>query len=50
MAEGGETATLGNLTITDVTEVDTGNYLCEAQSGSESIPATEDIAVNINGE
>ena len=50
VAEGGETATFGNLTITDVTEVDAGNYLCEAQSGSESIPATEDIAVNINGE
>lgn len=46
----GKVATLGNLTIADVTEDDTGDYLCEAQSGSESISATEDIIVNINGE
>lgn len=43
-------ATLGNLTIIAITEVDAGNYLCEAQSGSESIPATEEIVININGE
>ena len=43
-------ATLGTLTITDVTEDDAGEYLCEAQSGSESIPATEEINVSINGE
>ena len=42
--------TLGSLTITDVTEVDSGEYLCEAQNGAESIPTTEEINVSINGE
>ena len=46
----GEMATLGTLTITDVTEVDGGDYLCEAQNGVQSIPTIEDITVNINGE
>ena len=50
VAIGGKVATLSNLTVADVTEDDAGDYLCEAQSGSESIPATEDIVVNINGE
>ena len=50
VAKEGKMATLGNLTIIAITEVDAGNYLCEAQSGSESIPATEEIVVNINGE
>ena len=45
-----KTATLGSLTIADVTEVDAGDYLCEAQSGSESTPATKEINVSINGE
>ena len=43
-------ATLGSLTITTITEIDAGDYLCEARSGSESIPATEEINISINGE
>ena len=46
----GKMATLGSLSITDVTEVDSGDYLCEAQNGAESIPTTEEINVSINGE
>ena len=42
--------TLGSLTITAVTEIDAGDYLCEAQNGAESIPATEEINIIINGE
>ena len=46
----GKMATLGALAIADVTKVDGGDYLCEAQNGVESIPATEEINVSINGE
>ena len=46
----GKMATLGSVTITAITEIDAGDYLCEALSGSESIPATEEINISINGE
>ena len=50
VAVDGKMATLSTLTVTNVTEVDSGDYLCEAQNGAESIPTTENIIVNINGE
>ena len=46
----GKMATLGTLAIVDVIKVDGGDYLCEAWNGVESIPATEEINVSINGE
>ena len=46
----GKMATLGTLTITDVNEIDGGDYVCEAQNGVDSIPAAEEINVSINGE
>ena len=46
----GKMATIGALNIADITEIDGGDYLCEAQNGVESIPAIKEINVSINGE
>ena len=45
----GKMSTFATLTIADVTEVDSGDYLCEAWNGIGSIPTTEDMLINING-
>ena len=45
----GLSITHSTLMIRDVTEVDSADYVCEADNGAESIPTAKSLLVNIHG-